>query len=213
MFKRYQGEETAERENEERKIVKSTTTTGTYSPQGNRIASRPYVKEPIRNEAPPRIYENATPAEPVVPATPAAPAAPQVTPPQHDGYNEGWSESTVQLTSEEPETTLGEGVSFKGELSFQRLLRIDGQFEGKLMSSGKLVVGPKGILKSDDIQLREAIIEGTVEGNLVVEDRVELRGDAVIRGNIEAQSLSVDEGVSITGHVKVVPLKDSFEEN
>jgi len=108
------------------------------------------------------------------------------------------------LPSEEPETTLGEGVSFNGNLTFQRLLRIDGHFEGELSSDGKLVVGPTGVVKSN-IDLNEAIIEGIVEGDITVKERLELRGEAQVHGDIKASVLSVDEGVSIIGHVTIMP--------
>jgi cytoskeletal protein CcmA (bactofilin family) len=103
---------------------------------------------------------------------------------------------------EEPETTLGEGVVFRGELSFERLLRIDGIFEGELISKGKVIVGPTGRVKAN-LNLREAIIEGRVEGNISVEEKLELRGEAVVIGNIEAKLFSSDFGVTIKGHVQV----------
>lgn len=108
------------------------------------------------------------------------------------------------MQEEEPETTLGEGVSFRGELSFERLLRIDGSFEGELLSQGKVIVGPKGSVKAN-LNLREAIIEGTVEGNITVQERLMLRGDAFVKGDIRAKSICVDEGVRIIGHITVLP--------
>lgn len=108
------------------------------------------------------------------------------------------------MMKEEPETTLGEGVVFRGELSFERLLRIDGVFEGELISQGKVIVGPKGKVKAN-LNLREAIIEGKVEGNITVSERLELRGAAVVHGDIEAKLLSVDEGVTILGRLNVQP--------
>ena len=108
------------------------------------------------------------------------------------------------LEMEEPETVLGEGISIKGELEFQRFLRVDGEFEGNLLSDGKIVVGPTGVVRAN-IELNEAVIEGRVEGNIVVRGRCELRGDAVVIGNITAKLLSVDEGVSIRGEVNITP--------
>lgn len=105
----------------------------------------------------------------------------------------------LEIIEEVPETTLGEGVSFKGELVFERLLRIDGSFEGSLISNGKIIVGPKGKVKAD-INLQEAIIEGQVEGNITVKEKVELRGGAVVYGDVKAKNLCVDEGVTIVGH-------------
>ncbi len=108
------------------------------------------------------------------------------------------------LKEEAPETTLGEGVTFRGELSFERLLRIDGTFEGELLSQGKVIVGPKGKVKAN-LNLREAIIEGEVTGNLTIQERLELRGEAVVHGDIVAKTLSMDEGVTLVGAVRVTP--------
>lgn len=115
------------------------------------------------------------------------------------------------LLPEEPETTLGEGVTFKGELAFDRLLRIDGTFEGILVSQGKIIVGPKGVVKAD-IQLQEAIIEGVVEGNITVAGKVELRGEAVVKGDIQATTLCVDEGVRILGYLAISGAKAAPQE-
>lgn len=122
-----------------------------------------------------------------------------------------WTPSTeiepTFLVSEEPETTLGEGVTFKGELTFERLLRIDGTFEGILVSQGKIIIGPKGYVKAD-IQLQEAIIEGVVEGNITVTGKVELRGEATVKGDIQAATLCVDEGVRLLGYVAISGLPE-----
>lgn len=106
------------------------------------------------------------------------------------------------LKEDVPETTLGEGVTFRGELSFERLLRIDGTFEGELLSQGKVIVGSKGKVKAN-LNLREAIIEGEVYGNITVQEKLELRGTATIHGDIKAKSLCIDEGVTLVGHVTV----------
>lgn len=127
--------------------------------------------------------------------------------------NEGWNSPKTTplphpfqggLKDEEPETTLGEGVTFRGELHFERCLKIDGLFEGKLISKGKVIVGPKGSVKAD-LNLKEAIIEGKVMGNITVEGRLELRQGASVEGDIKAASLCVDDGVRIIGLVEVNP--------
>jgi cytoskeletal protein CcmA (bactofilin family) len=104
---------------------------------------------------------------------------------------------------EEPETVIATGVSIKGTMSFQKLIRIDGSFEGELLSSGKLIVGPTGNVKAN-INLEEAFISGKVTGDITVKTRLVLRGRAEVRGDITAPLLSVDEGVSIVGILNVV---------
>lgn len=104
-----------------------------------------------------------------------------------------------------PETTLGEGVSFKGELSFQRYLCIEGEFEGRLNSQGKLRVGKTGVVRSN-LDLSCAVIEGRVEGDIKVSGLLELRGSAQVFGNIAARYLRVDDGVTLAGHVQINPI-------
>jgi cytoskeletal protein CcmA (bactofilin family) len=111
--------------------------------------------------------------------------------------------SPEPLKKEEPETTLGEGVSFKGELHFENFVRINGYFEGALFTQGKIAIGPKGRVKAD-VHLKEAIVEGILEGNITA-DRVELRGEAQVHGDIVARNLSVDEGVTIIGQIMITP--------
>jgi cytoskeletal protein CcmA (bactofilin family) len=103
---------------------------------------------------------------------------------------------------EEPETVIGSQVEITGTLTFQKLLRIDGSFEGELISSGKLIIGPTGFVKAD-IDLEEAFISGKVEGNVTVKKRLVLRGRAEVRGDISAPLISVDEGVKIIGRLSV----------
>lgn len=103
-----------------------------------------------------------------------------------------------------PETIIAPHVEIKGSLSFQKLLRIDGSFEGELRSSGKLIIGPTGTVKAN-IDLEEAFISGKVTGNITVKKRLVLRGKAEIIGDITAPLISVDEGVSITGILNVSP--------
>lgn len=153
-------------------------------------------KKSDTQEVPPRLFE---------------PPLPRATP--MEASEEGWGNPKTAplphhfegiLAEEAPETTLGAGVTFRGQLSFERFLRIDGSFEGDLLSQGKVVVGPTGSVKAD-LNLREAIIEGVVEGNITVQEKLELRGEAVVKGDIRAKFLCVDEGASILGHVTVTP--------
>lgn len=156
------------------------------------------LKPQGRQEAPPRVFEEGRPHG-NSPYTPSY----NVHRETKDYARSGEALSlTSPLSEEHPDTTLGEGVSFKGQLTFRKLLRIDGAFEGELISDGKLIVGATGTVKSN-IKMREAIIEGRVDGDIAVSERLELRDKAVVHGSIEAGLLSVDEGVTIVGHVTV----------
>jgi len=103
---------------------------------------------------------------------------------------------------EVPDAYLGPGTTFQGELEFPQLLRIDGKFQGKITSSGRIIVGPDGHVKAD-IRLAEAFVSGKIEGDICVQDRLVLRGRAEVYGNITAPVVSVDEGVTIVGQICV----------
>ncbi len=110
-----------------------------------------------------------------------------------------------------PDVHIAENAKMKGEISFPKLLTVEGEFEGELVSSGKIVIGPKALVKAD-IHLKEAYISGKVEGDIVVAERLVLRGRAEIQGNITAPLISVDEGVSIIGQLNVVKKTEELPE-
>ncbi len=102
-------------------------------------------------------------------------------------------------------TNIPEGGEIKGTIKFGAAMRIDGHFEGELITeNGDLVVGKTGSVKAN-IRVRRAIIEGRVEGNIKASDKVEIWSKAQIKGNLQAKELVVEEGVSFTGKCKVNP--------
>jgi cytoskeletal protein CcmA (bactofilin family) len=98
--------------------------------------------------------------------------------------------------------TLSSGVSIKGTVKFRSELLIDGDFEGTIESLGRLTVGRNGHVRGD-IQTRSAAIHGTVEGNLSVGEKCELRSGCTLRGDIETARLVVDEDVNFTGSAAI----------
>jgi cytoskeletal protein CcmA (bactofilin family) len=106
------------------------------------------------------------------------------------------------MLDEVPETTVGANVTMSGNLSFERLLRIDGTFTGSLSSEGDLVIGPDGALNGDVIGLNEVLLDGVIRGNVEVQ-RVELRGTAQIYGNVSAKVFTMEPGTSVVGKLNV----------
>jgi len=101
-------------------------------------------------------------------------------------------------------TVIGADAVFKGELSFEKGVRVDGRVEGKISTKGHLAVSQGGTLQAD-VQAGNIIIEGEVKGNLNAGDRVELRKSARLKGDIIASKLLVAEGAAFTGHCNVGP--------
>jgi len=101
-------------------------------------------------------------------------------------------------------TIIGPDASFKGELTFEKGLRLMGKFEGRINSGGRLHVAKEARLQAD-VESSAIIVEGEVKGNLTANDRIELKQTARLEGDIRATKLTVDEGAVFSGHVTVGP--------
>jgi cytoskeletal protein CcmA (bactofilin family) len=110
----------------------------------------------------------------------------------------------AEISNNEFPTVLGPDASFKGELTFEKGLRLQGKFEGKITSAGRLHITKDAKLQAD-VDGGAIIIEGEVKGNLTASDRVDLKQSARYEGDLRAAKLVVEEGAQFTGHVVVGP--------
>jgi cytoskeletal protein CcmA (bactofilin family) len=101
-------------------------------------------------------------------------------------------------------TTIGADASFKGEMSFEKGLRLMGRFEGKMTTPGRLHVAREAKMQAD-VEAGAIIVEGDVRGNLTASDRIELKQTARYEGDLVTAKLVVDEGAVFSGHVTVGP--------
>lgn len=103
---------------------------------------------------------------------------------------------------EEFATVIGADAQFKGELTFQGGVRIDGQFEGAITTPGRVLVSREGKVKAE-IKAGSIVVEGSIEGNVSVRDRAELRATCQLRGDLKASKLNVVEGATFVGRCEV----------
>ena len=108
------------------------------------------------------------------------------------------------------ETVISPDAEFKGSLKFKDSLRIDGSFEGEIDSQGTLFVGRPGLVKAE-IHVGNIIVEGKIEGNIICDDKIDLRSTAKIFGDIQAVRLTIAEGVNIVGKCSVSTEKQSYD--
>jgi cytoskeletal protein CcmA (bactofilin family) len=106
--------------------------------------------------------------------------------------------------NQEYPTILGPDSSFKGEMSFEKGLRLQGKFEGKINTAGRLHVAKEARMQAD-VEAGAIFVEGEVNGNLAANDRIELKNSARYQGDLSAAKLVVDEGAVFRGHVTVGP--------
>jgi cytoskeletal protein CcmA (bactofilin family) len=103
----------------------------------------------------------------------------------------------------EGSTVIGRSVTIRGELSGKEDLYMDGIVEGTIsLPESRLTVGPNARVLAD-LNAHDVVIYGLVEGNIRATGRIELRESAVVRGDIVAERLSIEENASIKGKVEL----------
>jgi len=103
-----------------------------------------------------------------------------------------------------PRNFISQDVEIKGTVIFEGNLTSNGRIQGEILSSGHLTIGATGVVDGD-IQASAVAVYGTVNGNITVKDRCELKGDAELIGDLDAPRLVIEEGVTLVGTVKVGP--------
>jgi len=102
---------------------------------------------------------------------------------------------------------VGNGTMLKGDASFKAMLRVDGHLSGTVNSeSGTLLVGTNGIVDAN-IKVAVATIHGTINGDIIATQRLELGRTARVNGNIQAPSLMIEQGAIFEGSCRMVELK------
>ena len=95
------------------------------------------------------------------------------------------------------------GTVIKGEIQSPYDIRIDGTFEGKIMTKGRVVIGESAVIKGDII-CENIDLWGKVEGELFVKDTLALKEGCKMNGNINISRLSVELGAIFNGTCRTI---------
>jgi cytoskeletal protein CcmA (bactofilin family) len=112
-------------------------------------------------------------------------------------------------TSPTPRTSarLGSSLQIKGQITGTEDLQIDGIVEGSISLRGhELTVGSTAQLKSE-INAREVVVYGKVIGNLHARDRVDVKKDGSVVGDISTARISIEDGAQFKGRIEIDPSK------
>ena len=136
------------------------------------------------------------------PATPAAPR-PVPEPQQHAP---AYSPAAVPVRHEPPQArntaTIGPAMHINGEIRTDEELLVDGEVEGSLESHHLVTVGPNGKVRAN-IKAREVVIYGAVQGNIEVTDKIAIRDQGSLVGDIKTSGISIDDGAYFKGSIDI----------
>ncbi|MGH9547068.1 MAG: bactofilin family protein [Terriglobales bacterium] len=139
-----------------------------------------------------------TPGRPGEPERPAAPA-PAIT----SAASEPASVPRPVTTTTADQATIGKSLVIKGEVTGSESLYIDGRVEGSINLSGnRVTVGRNGVV-SANINAREIVVLGKVRGNLTASDRVDIRSDGSLTGDVVAARISIEDGAFFKGGIDI----------
>jgi cytoskeletal protein CcmA (bactofilin family) len=106
---------------------------------------------------------------------------------------------------------VGGGTDVTGEANFKAMMRVDGHFSGRITSStGTLIVGNNGTVDAN-IEVAVAVIQGTINGDIIATQRLELGRAAKVNGNIQTPSLIIEQGAIFEGTCKMVQMQTAAE--
>jgi cytoskeletal protein CcmA (bactofilin family) len=99
---------------------------------------------------------------------------------------------------------LGKSVSVKGQILSREDLTIDGEVEGTIeMQEHRLTIGPNGKVRAS-VKAREIIVLGTLHGNVETGDRIDIRKEAKLVGDIRTARIVIEDGAYFKGNVDIV---------
>lgn len=105
--------------------------------------------------------------------------------------------------AEEP-STISAGLKIKGEITGTSDLTIDGETQGKVrLTNGRVTVGPSGRVIAD-IDARDIVVNGTVQGNLKATDSVRLGSSGHVEGSILTARIGIEDGARLRGNVEMI---------
>ena len=97
---------------------------------------------------------------------------------------------------------LGSDALFKGTLSFEGTVRIDGKFEGAVNTKDTLVIGETGDMQAD-VEVGTLVCKGSLNGTVIASEKIEMHPASKITGNIQTPAVSIELGAVLDGHLNM----------
>jgi cytoskeletal protein CcmA (bactofilin family) len=124
--------------------------------------------------------------------------------------NEELEEQSSEAGEGEVIAFVGRGVEFKGVITYNGTVRIDGRLDGEIHTEGVLVVGEDAIITAQ-VTAGTVISRGKITGDISASGKVRLLAPAVLNGSVKAPLLSIEEGVLFNGSLEMAKKAEHSE--
>src|ERR1019366_948548 len=142
--------------------------------------------------------------QPQTPAQPAVPERPTTSTPSAPAMSAAEPVAPRPITTTTADqATIGRSLVIKGEVTGSESLYIDGRVEGSINLAGnRVTIGRNGVVAAN-INAREIVVLGKVRGNLTASDRVDIRSDGSLTGDVVAARISIEDGAFFKGGIDI----------
>ncbi len=114
----------------------------------------------------------------------------------------------AEPSSSSSKNILASDVEISGTLKFESELIFDGKLDGEIISEGILTLGKNAMVKGE-IKTKAVTLHGTVNGNITVTERCELKASSQLNGDLKAVRIVIEEGATFIGKSEVTSAKAS----
>jgi cytoskeletal protein CcmA (bactofilin family) len=104
----------------------------------------------------------------------------------------------VTVAGQDDFTFLGKDVVFKGVLTLEGNIRVDGRLEGELRSTGTLIVGEHAVIRGN-IMAGILITSGKINGDVIASERIKILKPGIVVGDIRTPAISIEAGAFFHG--------------
>jgi len=109
--------------------------------------------------------------------------------------------ATSNTTASTATAVIGPKITFKGEIIGEEDLLVQGRVEGSIDLKGNhLIIGQQGVVKAN-LMAKTITIEGTVEGDLIGQERIEIKASSNVKGNLIAARVTLEDGAKFRGSI------------
>lgn len=168
--------------------------------------------------APPKQQVTEAPSSPVIAGSQAAASSPASstsaapspvqTPPPVPAFVSPAAKAPAPVVPSAP-SVIGAGLKIKGEISGTSDLHIEGEANGKIqLVGGRVTVGPNGNVHAD-VDAREIVVEGSLQGNLKASESVHLGPASQVQGSVITPRIGIEDGARLRGKVEMLRAGES----